>query len=205
VSDAPALTERQRRVLEAAMEVFAERGYAAASTAEIASRAEVAEGTIFKRFKTKKDLLQGVLGPYLVEIGAPGVLHAMEAVIGDPGAGLAELADAVVRDRMEFVRRHPMVVRILLQELSLHPELRERVAETITRQVAPSMRTVIEHLQRRGEIDPSLPLHSVARIVVSVLAGYVVTRLVALPDRAWDDDEEIAIMIRVLQRGLSPI
>lgn len=199
------LTERQRRVLDSAMEVFAERGYAAASTAEIASRAGVAEGTIFKRFKTKRKLLQGVLGPYLVEVGAPGVLRAMEGVIGDPNAGLPELARAVIRDRMDFVRRNPMVVRILLQELPLHPELRESVVETVAGRVMPSLRAVVRHLQDRGEVDPALPVESVGRIVASLVAGYVISRLVLLPDHEWDDDGEIATITRVLQRGLAPL
>ena len=42
-----ATTEKQRRILEAAVEVFAERGFAGTPTAEIAKRAGVAEGTIF--------------------------------------------------------------------------------------------------------------------------------------------------------------
>jgi AcrR family transcriptional regulator len=205
VSQAEVMTERQRRVLDAAMEVFAERGYAAASTAEIASRAEVAEGTIFKRFKTKKDLLLGVLGPYLVELGAPGVLRAIETVVGDPQAGLPELVEAVVRDRLEFVRRNPMVVRILLQEVPLHPELRDAVVGTMATRMLPSAWTVIEHLQKRGEIDSRLPIDSVVRIMTSVLAGYVVARLVALPDHGWDDDREIEIMTGVLRRGLAPV
>src|SRR5690242_17037548 len=51
------LTEKQRRVIRAAVEVFAEKGFSAATTQEIAKRAKVAEGTLFKFYKSKKDML----------------------------------------------------------------------------------------------------------------------------------------------------
>ncbi len=46
--------ERQMRILEAAVDMFGEKGYASTSTSEIAKRAGVAEGTIFRYYKTKK-------------------------------------------------------------------------------------------------------------------------------------------------------
>lgn len=52
---------RIQRAMDAAREVFCERGYDAASTAEIASRAGIAEGTIYKYFQNKRDLLIKVI------------------------------------------------------------------------------------------------------------------------------------------------
>ncbi|MFJ3659040.1 ScbR family autoregulator-binding transcription factor [Streptomyces sp. NPDC090119] len=51
----------RRAVLEAAASVFAERGYAAATLAEILSRAEVTKGALYFHFDSKADLAQGVL------------------------------------------------------------------------------------------------------------------------------------------------
>ena len=48
------------KILDAAGEVFAERG-AAASTEEVAARAGVAIGTVFRHFPTKQDLLGAIL------------------------------------------------------------------------------------------------------------------------------------------------
>ncbi|MDO4245441.1 MAG: TetR/AcrR family transcriptional regulator [Deinococcus sp.] len=49
------------RLLEAAREVFLEQGFSA-TTAAIARRAEVSEGTLFKRFATKEDLFEAAMG-----------------------------------------------------------------------------------------------------------------------------------------------
>lgn len=45
---------RKEAVLKAAVKIFSEKGYSAATTSEIAKEAGVAEGTIFRYFKTKK-------------------------------------------------------------------------------------------------------------------------------------------------------
>ncbi|WP_371933371.1 TetR/AcrR family transcriptional regulator [Halobacillus litoralis] len=51
------LTPKQEQILKAAVEIFAEKGYASSSTSEIAAKANVAEGTIFRHYKTKKRTL----------------------------------------------------------------------------------------------------------------------------------------------------
>jgi AcrR family transcriptional regulator len=198
-----ALTERQRRVLAAAVEVFAERGYAGASTAEIAHRAGVAEGTIFKRFKTKKDLLLGAIGPYMIELGAPGVLTVIDDVLARPDAGVRDLVRGIARDRLRFVAAHPVLVRILCQEAPFHPELRDSLTEQIAGTLLPAMDRVIAALQARGRIDGALPPRSAARIVASQIIGYVLARTL-LPRARWDDDREIDTLATVLERGLAP-
>lgn len=55
------------RILAAAEQVFAERG-AAASTEEVAARAEVAIGTVFRHFPTKQDLLGAILKELLADL-----------------------------------------------------------------------------------------------------------------------------------------
>ena len=48
------LTERQRRVIESALILFSEQGYDKTSTSDIAKKAGVAEGTVYKQFKNKR-------------------------------------------------------------------------------------------------------------------------------------------------------
>jgi AcrR family transcriptional regulator len=92
--------ERNRkRLLDAAAAVFAEHGLEA-STAEIARRAGVGQGTVFRRFPTKDDLVAAIVVDRLHEI-----TDTARALLADPpaeGAVLAfmsELAQTHVRDR----------------------------------------------------------------------------------------------------------
>jgi len=92
--------ERNRkRLLDAAVEVFAEHGLEA-STAEIARRAGVGQGTVFRRFPTKDDLVAAIVVDRLGEITE----EAAALLVSPPAEGrvlafMAELARIHVRDR----------------------------------------------------------------------------------------------------------
>lgn len=54
------MTEKQDNILSAALELFANEGFSATSTNQIAKKAGVSEGLIFKHFKNKKGLLDSL-------------------------------------------------------------------------------------------------------------------------------------------------
>jgi AcrR family transcriptional regulator len=92
--------ERNRkRLLDAAVEVFAEHGLEA-STAEIARRAGVGQGTVFRRFPTKDDLVAAIVVDRLGQItDAAAALLAHPPADGRVLAFMADLARIHVRDR----------------------------------------------------------------------------------------------------------
>jgi len=55
------MTEKQGKILDSAIQLFAKEGYTAVSTRSIAQKATVSEGLIFRHFKNKKGLLQSLL------------------------------------------------------------------------------------------------------------------------------------------------
>ena len=59
--------KRQRQILNAARQVFSKKGFAEATTAEIAKEARVSEGTIYNYFESKRDLLISLIGGYALD------------------------------------------------------------------------------------------------------------------------------------------
>lgn len=55
------MTEKQKKILEMALELFAEEGFHGTSTSKIAKAAHVSEGLIFRHFKNKEGLLTAIL------------------------------------------------------------------------------------------------------------------------------------------------
>lgn len=55
------MTEKQEKILEAALQLFAKEGYHATSTSKVAKQAGVSEGLIFRHFINKEGLLQAIL------------------------------------------------------------------------------------------------------------------------------------------------
>ncbi|MCW2880028.1 MAG: putative transcriptional regulator, TetR family [Sphaerisporangium sp.] len=99
--EAPALRADARRnrarILESGAAVFAERG-ASASTEEVAARAGVAIGTVFRHFPTKKDLLQAIIKDLLERLTDEVNALASE---GDPATALFTFFGRMVREAAE--------------------------------------------------------------------------------------------------------
>jgi AcrR family transcriptional regulator len=193
----------QRRIITAAVEAFSSRGFSGTATSEIAKRAQVAEGTIFRYYKTKKDLLIGVVAPLLMRAITPLVRRSVEQVLSAEYASFEAFVRAFAFDRLEFAAAHPALLKLVVQEVPFHPELREQFEQIVFAELFPIAIRTLERFQQRGEIRPMPPVR-LARIVASVIAGYIVARVFLAPDREWDDDAEIDTIAGVLARGLAP-
>lgn len=105
----------QRRLFQAALELLAERGYRGATTREIARRAGVSEVTLFRRFGSKKRLLQEALLSFTPE----AFLAALPREDDPLEAGLSRL----FRAYQGLLEAHRALFPKLLAELLRHPEL----------------------------------------------------------------------------------
>lgn len=197
------VTERQIRILQAAVEIFSEKGYASTSTSQIAQKAGVAEGTIFRYFKTKNELLLAIVTPMISKILAPLVLKDLFTVLHAEHVEPADLVRGILRNRLEFARRNMPILKVFLQEIPFQPELREKMKKEVGSRVVGRALEVIRHYQQKGQIVP-LPSEHIVRVVVSAMFGYVIARFLIVPELEWDDDRDIEIMVDLIMNGLTP-
>ncbi|MFD0671880.1 TetR/AcrR family transcriptional regulator [Cohnella sp. GCM10027633] len=198
--DGGRMTERQIRILRSAIEVFAEKGYSGAATSEIAQRAEVAEGTIFRHYKTKKDLLYAIVSPFVARLVEPFVLRELYPLFDEPHPTFEGFVRSILNNRIAFVEKNIKVLRIMLQEVPFHPELRERFLGIVSQRMLPRITRALEHYREQGQIDP-LPAMTTIRLAGSALFGYLIARFLIAPE-GWDDAVEREATIRYLLRGL---
>lgn len=206
-AEAPAgdaeLTDTQRRILTAALEVFSERGYDGASTAEIAKRAGVAEKTLFAQFKTKAELLARTVRPSVFLLIEPrAVDRALDALAS--GTTAEQVLAALMTDRLDLARTHKKKLKLVLHEVLLRPELLESFAGTFAERVAPFVGKTMADLAARGELRTDLPPRTVVRTLVSVILGLAVSRHVLGLEADTDEREEIANVARLVTEGLRP-
>lgn len=100
--------ETRRKILHAALELFAERGMEAVTVEEIGDRADVARGTVFNYFATKESLCQGI-GELQVELLQDA---ALDGRIWGPTAG--EKIEQALRLLAELPGYNPVNCRALL-------------------------------------------------------------------------------------------
>ena len=157
---------RREQIVEAATRVFAEKGFHCATTREVARAAGVSEGTIYNYFEDKDALLLAILDR----------LNETERRAADFEEGMATdfrgFLKQYLRRRMTLIWESREVFRVVLSEMLVNGELRERYLRHVA---DPTMRIAEENLRSRmeqGEVretDAPLAMRSVAGAVLGVL------------------------------------
>ncbi|MFF9625887.1 TetR/AcrR family transcriptional regulator [Streptomyces griseosporeus] len=136
-----------RRLLVAAVEAFAERGYHATTTRDIAGRAGMSPAALYIHYKTKEELLHRIS-----RIGHEKALDILRTAARRDGTPSERLADAV----SSFVRWHAggrTTARVVQYELdSLGPDARAEIL-ALRRQCDAEVRAIIEEGVAAGDFD----------------------------------------------------
>ncbi|RVW04133.1 TetR/AcrR family transcriptional regulator [Rhodococcus xishaensis] len=138
--------------------VFAERGYRATTTQEIASRAGVNEATLFRRYGDKATLISTALTQVLAK--AP---FAHVTTTDDVTADLVALATAFA----ETNRMHGGAVGTLLVEMQRHPELRA-ATDTFMPNLLNAVHVIATH-QDRGQLAPGDPVQKLLILLAPLM------------------------------------
>ncbi|GKU83734.1 TetR/AcrR family transcriptional regulator [Niallia sp. NCCP-28] len=198
------ITNKQKKILIAAIEAFSDKGYAATSTNEIAKKAGVAEGTIFRHYKTKKDLLTAILTPLVHTLIAPFIVKDFFSKVLDLSYNtFEEFIRAIVYNRLEFLKKNQALFKILIQEIPFHEDLRELFKEQIAKKIFKRMEELVESFKAKSEII-DIPTYSSVRLTVTSIFGYFIARYILLPEAKWNDEEEIETTIQFILYGLTP-
>ncbi|WP_026974718.1 TetR/AcrR family transcriptional regulator [Alicyclobacillus contaminans] len=196
-------TEKQLKIVQAAIEMFSEKGYAATSTSEIAQRAGVAEGTIFRHYKTKKDLLVSIVAPVMSKLVAPFVLRDFYEVLDSNYVRYEDFVRALLQNRLEFAKKYFPILKIMIHEIPFQPELQSQFKEHVGKQVIERIRVIVERFQAQGQIV-DMPPYTVMRLTASTVIGYLFARFFLVPELDWDDPQEMEYTVRFIMQGLRP-
>jgi AcrR family transcriptional regulator len=109
--------ERIAEIMAAAREVLAEVGYERFLPSEVARRCGISEASVYRYFRTKRELLTRVAEAWFEEV------LAMEPGVAEH-EGTYERLHYVVRYSLDVVRRSPALTRFILTELRSDPEYR---------------------------------------------------------------------------------
>ncbi|GAA2105811.1 helix-turn-helix transcriptional regulator [Actinomadura alba] len=154
------------RILAVAQEVFAERG-PSASTEEVAARAGVAIGTVFRHFPTKHDLLAAIMKELRERL-----IDKAETLIaeGDPGTAFYDYFTFLVESSAKI----GTVVALLAQEgTSIEPG--EQVMA-----LNHTVGALLDAAREAGTVRPDVRLDEVMALLIATTHGALAA--------AWSDD-----------------
>ncbi|MFN8373779.1 MAG: helix-turn-helix domain-containing protein [Anaerolineae bacterium] len=177
------IAARRAQILEAAVKVFAAKGYHRATIPDIAREAGIAVGTIYNYFGKKDDLLLALLH------------HVNESDQRSDDLALAaemdvrEFARTYVRKRFELMTTEGLdVLRATLPEVLVNPELRTLYMEQIILPTFAIGEPHFQHLMDLGKIR-KMDIRLTMRAIAATFLGLLMLRMLGDPvvEAQWDD------------------
>jgi AcrR family transcriptional regulator len=166
----------RQHLLAAAAEVFARRGYAAATLDEVAERAGFSKGAVYSNFSNKEDLFLG-----LMQEQAATLVDRFEAAPDDV-AGLRDVYAGATPD--ERADSWALSIEFTLYALR-RPELRGAL-QAANQSIHQRVVTLVEAQCREAGITPPLSVGALARLYIAVFSGLWQQQVVD-PDGVDDD------------------
>ena len=142
---------RPEEIISAALEVFADRGFAATKLEDVARRAGVTKGTIYLYFENKEALFKALIRQAIVPVIAQGE----ELAKSFPGSA-RELFERLVREYWRLVGETSLVgiPKLMMAEANNFPELARFYYEEVVTRGHRLMASVIERGIKAGEFRP---------------------------------------------------
>jgi AcrR family transcriptional regulator len=158
----PRSEQAEQAIIDAALELFAERGVEGVCVEAVAARAGVGKATIYRRWTSKEDLLIAALGSLKSPMADPQGATVRE--------DLVELLDVMLRDAND--PRYARQFAMLHGEGERYPRLMARYYETVVEPRREVIRTVLIRGIDRGELRADLNVG----VAMLTLTGTVMAR-----------------------------
>lgn len=193
-------TVKQQRIIESAIELFAEKGYANTSTAEIAKLAEVAEGTIFKHYGTKDNLLLSIIVPYLKDFFPAMADEVFKEIMSQKISTFEGFFKALFKNRIEFIQENKEIFQVVIKEIMYKEDLKNELLPHFFANISGRLIKTIELFKDRGELI-DLPSERILKMLVTFIGGFFVSRFVLLPNYIISD-EEVEDVVQFVMEGI---
>jgi AcrR family transcriptional regulator len=189
--------ERMQSIVAAAREVFVERGFDAASTAEIAAKAGVAEGTIYKYFENKRDVLLAVIEAWY------------QSMIGDFAEQLAGLQGTrnkiyfIVRRHLKSLREDAKLCRLCFNEVRHSDDYYQTPLYEFNRKYTAVFVEVCREGVRLGDLRSDLSVTLFRDLVFGGIDARVSRFLFGVGDHVIDVDATAEEIVRMFYDGVA--
>jgi TetR/AcrR family transcriptional regulator, fatty acid metabolism regulator protein len=165
--------EKRRQILEAAVRVFARKGYHTSRVGDIAEEAGVAHGLLYHYFSSKDELLETIFRENW------SVLVDRIAAVEEADEPVVEQLGHVAKIILRTWLHRPDVVRIVVREFGRSPEVAQRLGE-LAKPIEAVERLIargIEQGELRSDLDPKLAATVVYGPIDELLTAWVLGRL----------------------------
>ncbi|MCK8602785.1 TetR/AcrR family transcriptional regulator [Desulfoferrobacter suflitae] len=186
--------EKYQRILDAAVKVFAQKGFFQSKVSEIAKEAGVADGTIYLYFKNKDDLLISIF-----EIKMQEVIAHFRAALNQQGDAVAKLKHLIHMHLEEF-QANPDLAAVFQVELRQSSRFMHESEKMELKLYLDLIGEIVEQGQREHLFRDELPVGLIKRFIFGTLDEIVSTWVLA--GRRYDLRAQADLVVDLLLRGV---
>jgi len=193
--------DRPDEIVAAALEIFGEKGFAAARLDDIAARAGVSKGAIYLYFATKEEIFRAV-----VEQGVAPNIDAVLAMAAK-APSFPALARGATQAMAGLMTTSPVggIVKMVIAEAGNFPELARIWHERLVGPALAAMTAAVAAGQDRGEVRPGDPRLYALSLIAPLLVGVIFRETFApVGGEPFDLPALAAQHVETLLRGMSP-
>ncbi|HNT38183.1 MAG TPA: TetR/AcrR family transcriptional regulator [Rubrivivax sp.] len=144
--------ERYEGILAAAEQVFCQLGYDAATMADVAQRAGVVEGNVYRYFKSKRELVARVVSDWYSR-----KLDELEREVRQIASVRSRLR-YLIAAHLRSLRDSPGLMRLIIRELRTGDPEFSRIVGGLNQRYTAFLRLALEEGVRTGELRPDTPV-----------------------------------------------
>jgi AcrR family transcriptional regulator len=164
--------KRRKQILKAALEVFTQKGYAAATVPEIAQAAGVAAGTIYLYYPSKRELFVAVIKDMII---TSPLLKLIDKI---PQGDIDAVFRDILKDRLDLIK-NPVFYRMpsLMGEILRDPELKDLWLKDFLQPFLGRIEMgyrMMSAVGRFRKLEPSVAV----RVVGGMVIGFLMLRVV---------------------------
>lgn len=168
--------DKRQRILQAAVKVFARKGYHGARVSEIARRADVADGTIYLYFQNKEDILVSLFDEIMSE-HLQDKRHHLSTLRDAPSRLLA-----IAETHLRLLGGNRDLAVVFQVELRQSIQFLERFTASWLHDYFALLQEVIEQGQREGSLRTDLPVKVVTKAFFGALDEMVTSWIIGRKD-----------------------
>lgn len=191
---------RPGEIIEAALDLFVLNGFAATKLTEVAQRAGVVKGTLYRYFDTKEDLFRAAVR-HLVAANLALVEHAVP-IDGTVAAVVPAMLRQVARG--VSVSRIPAIVRMVMAESRIFPDLAAIWHDEVVSPMLAGVAAIIVNGQESGEVRVGDPRLHALSVIGPMVTGVLYREVFGESDDGWPSLDALALQhAETVVRGLS--
>lgn len=192
---------KEQAILEAAIKIFAEKSYNGTTTSEIAKAAGVAEGTIFRYFRTKKDLLKGILDKFTFFIGNNLIENQLSKILEEnKEKDESEILKIIIKNRIELIKKYKDIMKIVFTEMQFSPEIREGILKNILPKAKSTVRKFIIMCIEKGSFR-NVDIEAAEAAILGIIISYVAQNYLIVENKS-KDYEGLDDIVDIIMNGL---